>query len=445
MTTSDTTSVNNSKINHKPTWKAWAMFDWSNSVYNLVITSTIFPAYYTAITSAAEGPDYVNFFGFSVINTVLSNFILGFAYFIMALLLPILSSIADFKRNKMQFMKFFTFLGGIACMGLFFFKIETLEWGMLCFALAAIGYIGGLLFNNAYLPEIATPDQQDKLSALGFSYGYVGCVTLQIICFVIILKPDWFAITDASLPPRISFLLVGLWWIGFSQIPFRKLPKAVKNEEKIPEGIIKKSFKELQNVYKKVQNIPGIKKFLPAYFFYSIGVQTLMVVAAAFGEKILNLGATKLIGTILLIQLVAILGANLMSKLAQYWGNIKVLMLVVLIWTSICISAFFLAEEWQFYILASMVGLVMGGIQSLSRSTYSKLIPVNEKDTASFFSFYDVTEKLAIVCGLFTFAFIEFITEDIRYSALSLAFFFLTGLFFLWKMKKAEEKLQIHH
>lgn len=433
--------MSQSLINHKPTWKAWAFFDWSNSAYNLVITSTIFPAYYTAITHAEEGLDYVNFFGFEIINTVLSNSVLGFAYLIMAFLLPVLSSIADFKKNKMQFMKFFTWMGAIACMGLFFFRLNTLEWGMICFAFAAMGYIGGLLFNNAYLPEIASPDQQDKVSAMGFSYGYVGCVTLQILCFILILKPEWFGIEDPSLPARISFLMVGLWWIGFSQIPFRKLPKTVRNTEKIPEGIVKKSFKELKVVYHKVQKIQGIKKFLPAYFFYSIGVQTLMVVAAAFGEKILNLGATKLIGTILLIQLVAIIGANVMARLSTFWGNVRVLMLVVCIWISICIGAFYLNQEWQFYLLAALVGLVMGGIQSLSRSTYSKLIPVHETDTASFFSFYDVTEKIAIVCGLFTFAFIEYITEDIRYSALSLAFFFFIGLYFLWKMKKYENSL----
>lgn len=415
--------------------RGWAMFDWANSVYNLVITSTIFPAYYTAITFSEEFGDVVHFFGIPVVNTALSSFALGAAYLIMAILLPVLSSIADYRRNKMSFMKFFTYLGGAACMGLFFFRVETLEWGIFCFVLAAMGYIGGLLFNNSYLPEIASVDQQDRVSAKGFAFGYIGCVTLQIICFVIILKPEWFGITDPSLPARISFLLVGLWWIGFSQIPFRKLPKDPRaNRNKLSGSIIVKGFSELKAVAQKAKKNVEIRRFLPAFFFYSIGVQTLMVVAAAFGEKVLQLGATKLIGTILLIQLVAIAGAYLMSVLARYIGNIKVLILVVCIWISICVSAYFISHEIQFYILASLVGLVMGGIQSLSRSTYSKLIPESEEDTASFFSFYDVTEKLAIVCGLFSFAAIEQITGNIRNSALSLAIFFLMGLFFLFRM-----------
>lgn len=428
------------KKNHKPTIRGWAMFDWSNSAYNLVITSTIFPAYYTAITVTEQYGDVVSFFGIQVVNTALSNFALGMAYLIMAILLPIISSIADFKQNKMAFMKAFTYLGGLSCIGLFFFKLETLEWGIICFALAAAGYIGGLLFNNSYLPQIASIDQQDRVSALGFAYGYVGCVTLQIICFVIILQPAWFGITDPSLPARLSFLLVGLWWIGFAQIPFRKLPKDAGNKNKLNSGIIKKGFGELKLVYGKVRKIMEIRRFLPAYFFYSVGVQTLMVVAAAFGGKVLQLGATKLIGTILIIQLVAILGAYLMSRLAMLIGNIKVLILVVSIWMGICVVAYYISNEIQFYIISALVGLVMGGVQSLSRSTYSKLIPETEEDTASFFSFYEVTEKIAIVCGLFSFAAIEQITGNIRNSALSLAVFFLIGIVFLFRMLLKEKQ-----
>lgn len=422
--------------NHKPTIRAWAMFDWANSAYNLVITSTIFPAYYTAITTSETHGDRVSFFGFEIINTALSNFALSLAYLLMALILPVLSSIADFKGNRKTFMMAFTYLGGVACMGLFFFRIETLEWGIICFTLAAMGYVGGVLFNNSYLPQIATKDHQDRVSAQGFAYGYVGCVTLQVICFIFVLKPDWFGITDASFPARLSFLLVGIWWIGFAQIPFRKLPQNQYNGGRVTRHVVRKGFAELAAVWKRLKRIPEIKRFLPAFFCYAMGVQTVMIVAASFGEKILHLGAPKLIATILIIQLVAIGGAYLMSLLARYIGNIRVLMLVVCIWTGICVAAFYIDHEFQFYGLAALVGLVMGGIQSLSRSTYSKLVPANEEDTASFFSFYDVTEKVAIVVGLFSFALIEQITNNIRYSALCLAIFFLLGLALLWRMLK---------
>lgn len=424
--------------NHKPTIRAWAMFDWANSAYNLVITSTIFPAYYTAITTTESDGDQVSFFGIKLINTALSNFSLSFAYLLMALVLPILSSIADFKGNKKTFMMAFTYIGGFACMGLFFFKLETLEWGIICFTLAAMGYVGGVLFNNSYLPQLATTDQQDRVSAQGFAYGYIGCVTLQIICFVFVLKPEWFGISDPSFPARLSFLLVGIWWIGFAQIPFKKLPKDTGNGQRLTRHIVKKGFSELRSVWQRLKEIPEIKRFLPAFFFYAMGVQTVMIVAAAFGEKILRLGAAKLILTILIIQLVAIGGAYLMSLLARYVGNVKVLMFVVCIWIGICVSAFYISHEIQFYCLAALVGLVMGGIQSLSRSTYSKLLPINEQDTASFFSFYDVTEKVAIVLGLFFFALIEQITNNIRYSALCLAIFFLIGLVLLWRMLRVK-------
>ncbi|WP_286895749.1 MULTISPECIES: MFS transporter [Sphingobacterium] len=417
--------------NNKKLIRSWAMFDWANSAYNLVITSTIFPVYYTAITTTKEHGDVVRFFGIEVVNTALSNFSLAFAYLLMSFSLPFISSYADAKGKKKQIMKFFTYVGAVACMCLFFFKLETLEIGIICFVLAAMGYIGGVLFNNSYLPLLATVDQQDKVSAQGFAYGYIGCVTLQILCFIVVLKPEWFGITDASLPARISFLMVGLWWLGFSMIPFKYLPKIDATENNTGKSFVQNVWDEFGHVIQKIKGIPEIKQFLPAFFFYAIGVQTLMIVASSFGEKILHLGAERLIATILLIQLVAILGAFLMSYLSTLFGNIKVLIVVVMIWIGICIAAFYLSTPLQFYIIAALVGLVMGGIQSLSRSTYSKLIPTDIKDTTAFFSFYDVTEKVAIVIGLFSFGFIEQVTHNIRYSALVLSLFFVIGLLLL--------------
>ena len=407
------------------------MFDWANSAYNLVITSTIFPAYYTIITTTKEHGDQVFFFGMQFTNTALANYALSAAYLITALLLPILSSIADYRGNKKIFMKLFTYLGSFACAGLFFFKLETLEWGIICSSLAAIGYIGGVLFNNSYLPEIASVDQQDKVSAQGFAYGYVGSVILQLICFVFVLKPEWFGISDPSLPARLSFLLVGIWWIIFAQIPFATLPSGSPNYSAVNKKRIRNGFEELAKVWRQLQKMHFLKHYLLAFFFYSMGVQTIMLVAAGFGEKVLHLGTSNLIAIILIIQLVAILGAMIMSYFATKFGNIKVLIVVVAVWIALCVCAYYITTAQQFYLLAVVVGLVMGGIQSLSRSTYSKIIPENTPDTASFFSFYDVAEKLAIVIGLFSFAYIEEVTGNMRNSALSLSTFFLIGLVLL--------------
>ena len=426
--------------NNKKTIKAWAMFDWANSAYNLVITSTIFPAYYAAITTTSKNGDKVFFFGMKFVNTALSNYALAAAYLIIALITPFLSATADYRGNKMNFMKGFTWLGAIACCSLFFFTLETLEISIILFMMAAIGYCGSIVFYNSYLPEIASADQQDQVSAKGFSYGYIGSVILQIICFVFVLKPDLFGITDASFPARLSFLLVGIWWIGFSQIPFQALPKGSPNFQKLDQTKIHSGFQELKKVWHLVKDMPILKRFLMAYFFYAMGVQTIMLVAASFGEKILHLGTSKLIATILIIQLVAILGAMLMSRLSKVFGNIPVLILVVLVWIVVCIAAYFTANEYQFYVLAAVVGLIMGGIQSLSRSTFSKFLPQETPDTASFFSFYDVTEKLAIVAGLFSFGLIEELTGNMRNSALSLGSFFIIGLVFLFGVLKQEQK-----
>ena len=420
--------------NNKETIKAWAMFDWSNSAYNLVITSTIFPAYYTIITTTEEFGDQVTFMGRTFTNTALSNYALSFAYLIMAFLLPILSSIADFRGNKKIFMKVFTYIGGVSCSGLFFFRLETLELGIICFTLAAIGYIGGVMFNNSYLPEIATLDQQDRVSAKGFAYGYVGSVILQIVCFVFVLKPELFGITDPSLPARLSFLLVGIWWISFSQISFAKLPAGSPNYDKISKSSVKNGFQELYKVWDQLKTMVLLKRFLLAFFCYSMGVQTIMLVAAGFGEKVLKLGTSKLIAIILIIQLVAIMGALIMSYFAKKYGNIQVIIVVLTIWIGICFAAYYIQNETQFYIVAAVVGLVMGGIQSISRSTYSKFLPQSTPDTASFFSFYDVTEKMAVVIGLFSFAYIEEFTGSMRNSAISLAGFFLFGLLIMFSI-----------
>lgn len=425
--------------NDKKIIRAWAMFDWANSAYNLVITSTIFPAYYTIITTTRDHGDKVQFFGHTFVNTALSNYALSAAYLLMVILLPLLSSMADFRGNKKIFMKLFTYLGGVACIGLYFFKLETLELGIICFSIAAIGYIGGVMFSNSYLPEIASMEEQDRVSAQGFAYGYVGSVLLQVICFVFVLKPDWFGIQDGSFPARFSFLLVGFWWILFAQIPFRVLPAGSPNKDRVNKATARNGYQELLNVFGQVRHMKMLKRFLLAFFFYSVGVQTIMLVAAGFGEKVLHLATSSLIATILVIQLVAIAGAYLMSLLARLIGNIKVLILVVMVWIAVCIAAYFIATEGQFYLLASVVGLIMGGIQALSRSTYSKFLPENTPDTASFFSFYDVTEKLAIVIGLAAFAFIEE-RSNIRNSAVGLSVFFVVGLILLFVLLSGKKR-----
>ncbi|RZK57878.1 MAG: MFS transporter [Pedobacter sp.] len=428
--------------NDKKVIRSWAFFDWANSAYNLVITSTIFPAYYSAITSDKNNNtiDYVTFFGRKFVNSALYSYAMAFAFLVIALLSPILSSIADSRGNKKIFMQMFTYLGSFACCGLFFFEAKTLELGVVLCVVAAIGFWGSLVFYNSYLPEIASVDQQDNVSAKGFTYGYIGSIILQVICFVFVFKPDWFGITDESIPARLSFVMVGVWWIVFAQIPFKNLPKGSPNFKAEKKNIVTSGFLEMKKVWAQVKEMKYLKRFLFSFFFYSMGVQTVMLIATIFGEKELHLPTEKLIATILILQLVAIPGAMLMSYLSsKKYGNVNVLIWVVIIWIGACIAAYFINTEMQFYALAAVIGLIMGGIQSLSRSTYSKFLPQDSPDHTSFFSFYDVTEKVALVFGLFIFGFIDE-KLGMRNSVIALTVFFVLGLLFLLALKKVEPK-----
>ncbi len=402
----------------------WAMYDWANSVYNLVITTTFFPAYYAAVTSTANFPKGISFFGRTFVNTELKDYVLAFGFLVIALLSPILSSMADFKGNKKNFMRFFCYMGAASCSMLVFFDKYTVTLGLLFFMFAGIGFYGSQVFYNSYLPEIAAEPDRDRVSAKGYTYGYIGSVLMQMIGFALVMTMD-----NKPLALQLTFLLVGIWWVGFAQITFSHLPMSSISERKTRKHVLVNGFHELKLVWGQMKHLPVLKRFLVAFFFYSMGVQTVMLVAIDFGIKELKLADEKLIITAVLIQLVAIIGAIGMSRLSEKYGNIRILIFTVLLWIGVCIAGYFITTEVHFYILASLVGLVMGGIQSLSRSTYSNLMP-ETKDTASFFSFYDVTEKLAIVIGLFTFGFIEGI-YSIRYSILSLIAFFVTGFVLL--------------
>ncbi len=424
----------------------WAMYDWANSAYNLVVTSTIFPAYYDAVTSTKDASGNVtghtiNFLGTQIESASLYNYAIAFAYLVIAFLSPILSSIADNKGNKKAFMQFFCYLGSFACCTLYWFTRDTLTLGITCAILAAIGYCGSLVFYNSYLPEIAADEDQDKVSAKGFAFGYIGSVLLQIICLIFVLMPELFGIKDGSFAPRLSFLLVGLWWVGFSQITFSRLPKGTAIAGLKEGNILTNGFIQLKKVWQQASHLPVLKRFLIAFFFYSMGVQTVMLAATLFGSQVLNMETSKLIVCILLIQIVAIAGAYIMAKLSNQYGNFRVLMFVVFSWILICITAYFVTNEMQFYVLAAIVGLVMGGIQSLSRSTYAKTMP-DTHETTSFFSFYDVTEKVAIVIGMVSFGLVQQITGDMRNSILTLIIFFAIGFIALLLTLQKQKEIQ---
>jgi UMF1 family MFS transporter len=454
-------------LNDKRTINAWVMYDWANSVFSLTIATAIFPIYFNKMCKVAaekqggliDGVYHLKIFGMNVISTELYSFVLSAGFLIVAFLSPLLSGIADYWRNKKLFLKIFCYLGSASCIGLFFFDSTNIELGILLFMLSLVGFAGSIVFYNAFLPEIVTEDRYDKVSARGFSMGYIGSVILLVINLVLIMMPGVFFPVQSmvnelmaagkieevareeatthygTLATRFAFVSVGLWWAGFAQILFSRVEEK-KGEVKPHDGhILAKGFGELKKVWNQVKEQPITKRYLTGFFFTSMGVQTVMYVASLFGEEELKLDTAKLITTILIIQLVAIGGAWSFSRISAKIGNIYTLVIMILTWVLICIFAYFVHTDKEFYLLAFVVGIVMGGIQSMMRSTFAKIIPDNTTDTASYFSFYDVCEKVAIVLGTFSYGLINGMTGNMRASIVALTIYFLLGLFFIVRIK----------
>ena len=456
-------------MNDKKIMWSWTMYDWANSVFSLTIATAIFPPYYEAVTKTAaiasgsnpNGPYYINLFGIPTVSSALYSYALSLGFLLVTIFTPILSGIADSRGNKKTFMKFFCYLGSLSCIGMYFFDANSIGLGVLLFVLSLFGFGGSIVFYNAYLPEIASEDQFDRLSARGFSMGYIGSVILLVINLITILFPEWFfpvqkmaddlvhsgstlalAMEESKahyvgVASKISFVSVGLWWIGFAQIPFKFLPNG-KPQAESKENVITKGWHELQKVFKEVQNNNAnnhLKRFLWGFFFTSMGVQTVLYVASLFGSNELHLPTQDLIITVLIIQFIAILGAWGFSRVSERVGNIYTLLFMMFVWIIICVIAYFIQTAMQFYALGALVGIVMGGIQAMLRSTYAKLIPENTPDHASYFSFYDVTEKLSIVLGTFSYGLLLHLTGSMRASIIALVIYFLVGLFFMIRIK----------
>jgi UMF1 family MFS transporter len=424
---------------------AWAFYDWANSVYTLTIASAVFPIFYEALF-AAEQDHYINVFGMHLKNSALISFITAFAFLVVSFISPFLSGIADYVGNKKSFMKFFCYVGALSCMGLYWFDLANIYVGLAFYFLGLIGYWGSLVFYNSYLPDIAFEEQQDRISAKGYSLGYIGSVILLIINLAMIMKPKLFGISGtegeaAMKAMRYSFVMVGVWWILFSQYTYYYLPKGSREiTQKLTTNVVFNGFKELKKVWGLLKENIALKRYLGGFFVSSMAVQTVMLVATYFGAQEIQWTTKEestigLIICILLIQLVAVLGAFLTSRASDKWGNIPTLIVINAVWVVFCIIVYFISLPIHFYAMATLAGLVMGGIQALSRSTYSKLLPETE-DTASFFSFYDVAEKIGIVIGMCVYGIIDQITGSPRSAIVILGLFFITSIFLLRRIPK---------
>jgi MFS transporter, UMF1 family len=410
--------------------RGWVMYDWSNSVYQLTITTAIFPIYYAAMTHIGDSYT-VSFFGLEIINTVLYSWTIASAFILVAILSPLMSSMADYTGRRKTFMKVFTWIGATGCGLLFFFNKNTIELGIIAFGLGTFGYAGSIVYYNSFLPVIAKPEDHDRISARGYSMGYLGGIILLLFNLAMIMKPGWFGMSaDSTLPARISFLTVGLWWIGFSQITFTRLPKYTYKKRQGRDNVFLNGYRELQKVYLQIRKSRSLSLYLVSYFFFMMGLLSVMFMAASFGKKEIGLDDDVLIPTLLLIQLVGMGGAWSFARLSGRIGNLPALMIALAAWTLICIGAYFITDAASFITVAFFIGIVMGGTQSLARSTYSKMLP-ETTDHTSFFSFFDVMEKLASAAGTFSFGLIEAITGNMRAGVVAIGIFFIIGLAFI--------------
>ena len=419
---------------------AWTWYDWANSVYSLVISSAIFPIYYSQYIFSETNS--VMIFDMEINKDTLISSVSGFSFLIIAFLSPLLSGIADYTGNKKIFMKFFVYMGSISCIGLYWFELETIEISLVFYVLALIGFWGSLVYYNSYLTDITYPKQTNMVSARGFTMGYIGSVSLLLLNLIMINYYESFGFTSETNAMKLSFAIVGVWWLGFSQYSFYHLPKGNKGV-KIPKNIIWNGFKELKKVHKIIRSSKRFTRFLLAFFIFSFSLQTVLYIASYFGVSEIEWASPSeqtsgLIISILLIQIVAIAGAYIFTKLAQKFGNIIVLTFAIFLWGGVCLYAYFIKYPIEFYMVAGLVGLLMGGTQPVTRATFSLFIP-DTKDTTSFFSFYDVTEKIGIVFGMLFYAVAAQITGTVRFSVIIFMFFFFLGAILLTRVPRIDK------
>jgi|TARA_B110000003_G_scaffold180998_1_gene180182 UMF1 family MFS transporter len=418
---------------------AWTLYDWANSVYSLVISSAVFPIYYSQYVFSQTNS--IILFNAEINKDTLISLVSAFSFLLIAFLSPLLSGVADYIGNKKIFMKFFVYLGSLSCIGLYWFELETIEISLIFYTLTLIGFWGSLVYYNSYLRDITYPNQTNIVSAKGYTMGYIGSVILLLINLIMINFYESFGFESEIIAMKSSFAIVGLWWLGFSQYSFYHLPKGNRGV-KIPKNIIWNGFKELKNVYKIIRSSKRFTRFLIAFFVFSFSLQTVLYIASYFGVNEIDWTGSDqtsgLIISILLIQIVAIAGAFIFSRLAQKFGNVIVLTFAIFLWGAVCLYAYYINTPNEFYMIAGLVGLLMGGTQPVARATFSLFIP-DTNDTTSFFSFYDVTEKIGIVFGMLFYAIAAQVTGSVRFSVIIFMFFFFLGAILLTRVPRIDK------
>ena len=413
-------------INSKKSILAWSLYDWANSAFATTVMAGFFPIFFKEYWSTTD-------------NVTLSTWYLGLgnsiASILVAALAPFIGAIADRGKSKKKLLIFFAFLGIIATGGLWIVNQGHWQMAILFYIIASIGFMSGNIFYDALLPVVATKEKYDYASSLGYSLGYIGGGLLFLINVLMYLQPHYFGIADGATAIRLSFISVAVWWAIFS-IPLILFVKEPTIND--PIGIfssIKEGWSQLVSTLSKIRQFKVVVTFLMAYWLYIDGVDTIIRMAVDYGTSI-GFPASSLITALLLVQFVAFPATLIYSRFASKIGIKNALYTAILGYTLITIFGAFVSKEWHFYVIAVFIACFQGGIQALSRSLYSRIIPKNQ--AAEFFGFYNMLGKFAAIIGPPMMGYIGLITGNPRIGILSIVILFISGGFILTKVDLQE-------
>jgi MFS transporter, UMF1 family len=421
---------------------SWCMYDWANSAFATTVLAAVLPVYFASLVPEDGVTMRWATHAFTVSGSALWGYAVSFSLLVSALSAPVLGALADFCRSKKKFLLAFTAWGSVFTCLLFF--VESGQW-LLCLGLfmcANIGFAGSMPFYDGFLPEIAGPEEIDWVSAKGYALGYAGGGILLALHVLLITCHETFGIAERSLSIRISLGSVGIWWAVFALPMFLWVPEKGPVEEK-PAGFSYGTFGFIR-LFKTLKSFGSYKDlawFLVAFLVYNDGIQTVIVMAAIFGKTALGLDATTLIGTLLMIQFIALPGALGFAKLAEKIQAKRAIVVSLALWIGIVAYAYFIDTALEFWILGGFVGLILGGSQAISRSLYGQLIPKDRP--AEFYGFFTISAKFASVAGPFLFALVSDISDNPRHAILSIGFFFVVGLILLGRVN-VERGRRVH-
>ena len=415
------------KENKRAVW-SWAFYDWANSAYSTTVMAGFFPLFFKEYWADPHNPSQSTFY-LGMANSIASM--------VVAALAPLLGSVADQGSAKKKFLTFFAFLGVIMTGGLWMVAQGNWQMAVLFYVIATIGFSSGIVFYDALLPGLASEERVDAVSSLGFGIGYLGGGLLFLVNVFMYLKPEIFGIPDGATAIKLSFLSVAVWWAVFT-IPLILFVPEPKNYENIDfNNAIRMGWVQLVQTFKEIRNMKVVGTFLLAYWFYIDGVDTIIRMAVDYGMS-LNFPGESLIIALLIVQFVAFPAALIYGWLASKIGAKTGIMVGIIAYSFITLLGYFMTEAWHFYVLAILIGLFMGGIQALSRSLYTRIIPPDK--SAEFFGFYNMLGKFAAIIGPALMGTIALVTGSARLSILSILLLFILGAFFLNKVDIKEGK-----